>query len=136
MRAVVFMGDRELAFMDFEDPSPGPGEVVIEMKASGMCGSDLKFYRAPKGGGTAALGLGDKSTARSSPDTSFLRHRRRDRRGRLASGQIQVGQRVMVHHYKGCGHCKCTAASAGSSSAGKASWSTAPPDTARMRNTW
>ncbi len=29
------------------------------MKASGMCGSDLKMYRAK--GGAAALGLGDNS---------------------------------------------------------------------------
>ena len=26
-----------------------PGDVIIEMKASGMCGSDLKFYRAAPG---------------------------------------------------------------------------------------
>ena len=31
--------------MDFPDPEPGPDEVVLEIKASGMCGSDLKFYR-------------------------------------------------------------------------------------------
>ena len=33
---------------EFPDPTPGPGEVVLEMKASGMCGSDLRAYRAPK----------------------------------------------------------------------------------------
>ena len=32
--------------MEFPDPTPGPGEAVIEIKASGMCGSDLKMYRA------------------------------------------------------------------------------------------
>src|ERR687897_452747 len=42
----------------FPDPAPGPGEVVIQMKASGMCGSDLKFYRPPPGAAQAALGLG------------------------------------------------------------------------------
>ena len=59
MRGVVFLGGRELELREFPDPTPGPGEVVLEMKASGMCGSDLKFYRAPKGGaGASALGLG------------------------------------------------------------------------------
>jgi threonine dehydrogenase-like Zn-dependent dehydrogenase len=58
MKAVVFTGERELAFMEFPDPTPGPGEVVLAIKASGMCGSDLKFYRASKTGGTSALGLG------------------------------------------------------------------------------
>ncbi|MBT7509490.1 MAG: iditol 2-dehydrogenase, partial [Rhodospirillaceae bacterium] len=46
MKAVVFHGDRKLEIIDFPDPTPGPGEVVLEIKASGMCGSDLKFYRA------------------------------------------------------------------------------------------
>ena len=57
MKAVVFHGDRQLELMDFPDPTPGPGEVVLEIKASGMCGSDLKFYRAV--GGASSLGLGD-----------------------------------------------------------------------------
>ena len=39
---------RGLELMTFPDPTPGPGEVVIEMKASGMCGSDLHQYRRPK----------------------------------------------------------------------------------------
>ena len=46
MRGVVFTGNRQLELRDFPDPTPGPGEVVLEIKASGMCGSDLKFYRA------------------------------------------------------------------------------------------
>jgi len=45
LRGVVFLGDRELPLPDFPDPNPGPGEVVIAMKASGMCGSDLHPYR-------------------------------------------------------------------------------------------
>ena len=46
MRGIVFTGNRQLELRDFPDPTPGPGEVVLEIKASGMCGSDLKFYRA------------------------------------------------------------------------------------------
>src|SRR5260370_34145003 len=48
MRAVVFPGERAVEIMTFPDPTPGPGEVVLEMKASGMCGSDLHQYRRPK----------------------------------------------------------------------------------------
>ena len=54
MKGVVFTGDRKLELMDFPDPTPGPGEVVLEIRASGMCGSDLKFYRAPGGPGRTA----------------------------------------------------------------------------------
>jgi D-arabinose 1-dehydrogenase-like Zn-dependent alcohol dehydrogenase len=46
MQGVVFLGDRKLELRNFPDPTPGPREVVIEIKASGMCGSDLHVYRA------------------------------------------------------------------------------------------
>src|SRR5438046_6372929 len=54
MRGVGLQGERQLELMNFPDPTPGEGEVVVEMKASGMCGSDLHQYRRPKGG--AAIG--------------------------------------------------------------------------------
>src|SRR5256885_10568375 len=57
MRGVVFTGGREIELMEFPDPTPGPGEVVVEMKASGMCGSDLHQYRRPKSGGESIGGL-------------------------------------------------------------------------------
>lgn len=57
MRGVVFTGDKTLDFVSFDDPVPGPCEVVLEIKASGLCGSDLKFYRASKAGGFQALGF-------------------------------------------------------------------------------
>ena len=48
MRAIVFLGERKLDLMEVPDPTPAPDEVVIEIKASGMCGSDLHQYRGPK----------------------------------------------------------------------------------------
>src|SRR5437762_6942119 len=102
MRAVTFHGDRKLELMDFPDPSPGPGDVVLEIKASGMCGSDLKFYRAT--GGAATLGLGKVSgpiIAGHEPCgvIAAIGGGVPERRGR-------VGDRVMVHHYTGCGTCE------------------------------
>src|SRR2546427_3994053 len=57
MKGIVFLGNRKLELREFPDPTPGPGEVVIAIKASGMCGSDLHPYRAV-GNAAAALGLG------------------------------------------------------------------------------
>ena len=59
MKGVVFLGDRKLELREFPDPTPGPRDVILEIKASGMCGSDLKFYRAA-GNEAAALGLGGR----------------------------------------------------------------------------
>src|SRR2546429_9097705 len=57
MKGIVFLGGRKLELREFPDPTPGPGEVVLAIKASGMCGSDLHPYRAV-GNAAAALGLG------------------------------------------------------------------------------
>ena len=104
MRGVVFLGDRKVELRSFPDPTPGPGEVVLEMKASGMCGSDLKFYRSAPGEAQAALGLGNLSepfigghepcgvVAARGPGVS--------------EREAPIGQRVMDHHYAGCGVCK------------------------------
>ena len=102
MKGIVFPGERKLEIRDFPDPTPGPGEVVLEIKASGMCGSDLKFYRAS--GGAASLGLGKVSgpiiaghepcgvVAAIGPG--------------VAENQARIGMRVMQHHYRGCGVCE------------------------------
>src|SRR5947207_5465104 len=49
MKGVVFLGDRKLELREFPDPTPGPRDVILEIKASGMCGTDLHTYRAPGG---------------------------------------------------------------------------------------
>lgn len=102
MKGLVFAGDRKIEFRDFPDPTPGQGEVVIEMKASGMCGSDLKFYRPPAGAVAKALGLGDTEPVIGGHEPAGMV---------VAVGpgvderQARIGDRVMVHHYRGCGAC-------------------------------
>jgi threonine dehydrogenase-like Zn-dependent dehydrogenase len=38
MKGVVFLGDRKLQLKEFPNPIPGPRDVILEIKASGMCG--------------------------------------------------------------------------------------------------
>ena len=102
MQGIVFMGDRKLELQTFEDPTPGPGEVVLEIKASGMCGSDLKFYRSPQGEAMKALGFsaGAVVIAGHEPCGVVVAVG-----ANVNSKQVRIGQRVMVHHYRGCGAC-------------------------------
>lgn len=44
-----------LAVIEVPEPRPGPGEVLVEVKASGICGTDLHVYRSELGFG-ARLG--------------------------------------------------------------------------------
>jgi threonine dehydrogenase-like Zn-dependent dehydrogenase len=103
MRGIVFVGNRKVEIREFPDPTPGPGEVVLAIKASGMCGSDLHVYRAA-GNAAAALGLG------GSGGPFIAGH---EPCGVIAAvgpgvtgGDALLGRRVMNHHYKGCGRCK------------------------------
>ena len=104
MRGVVFLGERRVELRSFPDPTPGPGEVVIEMKASGMCGSDLKFYRSPPGAAQAALGIGTASEpfiGGHEPCGVVVA-----RGPGVSEREAPTGQRVMDHHYSGCGVCQ------------------------------
>jgi 2-desacetyl-2-hydroxyethyl bacteriochlorophyllide A dehydrogenase len=102
MQGVVFPGDRKVELRAFPDPTPGAGEVVLEIKASGMCGSDLKVYRA-SGSAPSALGLGGKGgpvIAGHEPCGVVVAVG-----AGVAENQARVGMRAMVHHYRGCGVC-------------------------------
>ncbi|MDQ6776213.1 MAG: alcohol dehydrogenase catalytic domain-containing protein, partial [Actinomycetota bacterium] len=75
---------------DMADPVAGPGEVVCDVLACGVCGSDVTdWYVAPKlpavlghepAGVVTAVGAGVSSVA--------------------------VGDRVAIHHHAPCGECR------------------------------
>ena len=101
MKGVVLPGDRRIEVMDFPDPSPGSDDVVLEIKASGMCGSDLHFYRATEG--AESLGLsGDDSPVIAGHEPCGVVVARG---GNVPDGIAPLGSRVMCHHYRGCGIC-------------------------------
>jgi threonine dehydrogenase-like Zn-dependent dehydrogenase len=102
MRGVIFLGERKLQLAEFADPAPGPHDVIVEIKASGMCGSDLKGYRAA--GGNASLGFGKISgpvIAGHEPCGIVAAVG-----SAVGERAARVGARVMVHHYTGCGACR------------------------------
>lgn len=100
MRGVVFTGNSTLEIATFLDPEPGQGEVVVEMKASGMCGSDLKFYRPAPGAAFAALGLKDGGQIIAGHEPAGVV-------AAIGKGvtRFKIGDRVMVYHYVGCTYC-------------------------------
>jgi len=102
MRGVTFLGGRRLQLAEYPDPTPGPRDVVVAIQASGMCGSDLKFYRAT--GETSSLGLGKVSgpvIAGHEPCGTVAAVG-----SAVDAATARIGARVMVHHYSGCGICR------------------------------
>src|SRR6266568_3890795 len=99
MQGLVFLGDRRVAVQQFADPVPGQGEVVVAIRASGMCGSDLPGYVASSSG------------TPSEPAQRIIKGHEpcgvvAERGPGVTESQAPIGQRVMVHHYRGCGACK------------------------------
>ena len=41
MKALVLQASNQLEFLDWPSPEPGPGEVLVRVKACGICGSDV-----------------------------------------------------------------------------------------------
>lgn len=94
MRGVVFPGDRRAEVKEFPRPEPGPGQVVVRMQVSGLCGSDLHLYRQ-----TSAQRAGNDTIPGHEPSGIV------DEVGEGVT-TVRVGDRVSVYHYLGCGHCK------------------------------
>ena len=104
MKGIVFTGNRKLEIRDFPDPTPGPRDVVLEIKASGMCGSDLHNYRAPpqeEGAVTGGIKRQSGTIAGHEPCGIVAAVG-----SAVTEKEARVGQRVMDHHYDGCGGCK------------------------------
>jgi threonine dehydrogenase-like Zn-dependent dehydrogenase len=103
VQGIVFLGDRKFDLMSCPDPSPGPDDAVLEMRASGMCGSDLDAYRRPPGE-TSTSGMpvptGPVIAGHEPCGVVVAVGRGVDPR------QARVGERMMVHHYSGCRACE------------------------------
>lgn len=111
MRGVVFLGNRQLEVANFAVPRPGPGEALIRMKASGMCGSDLHFYRAESPEKQLIdQGFGSFAERGLPADTRIIAGHEpcgviEDLGPGVDSRQFKPGDRVIVFHYEGCGYC-------------------------------
>lgn len=110
MRGVVFRGHRKLELMSFDDPVPGDAEVVLEMKASGFCGSDLHHYRGERGAsvrGKSAEFLAEHGLTFDTP--IIAGHEPCGVIAELGKNvdqrSFRKGDRVMVYHYDGCHYC-------------------------------
>ncbi|CAA9237847.1 MAG: hypothetical protein AVDCRST_MAG77-1349 [uncultured Chloroflexi bacterium] len=100
MKAALFYGGPDIRVEQLDTPKPGPGEVLVRVRAAGICGSDLHGYRGAR---PAQL------------DQSLPRERRQN--GHELAGEIAavgagvaglvVGQRVGIEpeHLISCGAC-------------------------------
>jgi L-idonate 5-dehydrogenase len=96
MRAVVIHAANDLRVQDWPEPSCGPGEALVRIKAGGICGSDLHYYH-DGGFGTvrvrAPMPLGHEIAGVVEAVGEGVSH-------------LAIGQRVAVNPSRPCGQCR------------------------------
>ncbi len=96
MRGVVLPGGRAVDWTERPVPEPGHGQVLVRMRASSICGSDIRaIYREHLGHGPEAY---QGVIAGHEPAGEVVE---------VGPGcrQLRVGARVAVYHIAGCGLC-------------------------------
>ena len=89
MRALVFHGPWTMSVEERPDPEPASGEVVIQILATGICGSDLHGFTGENGRRHPGQVMGHETVGRVlAAETPAL-----------------VGQLVTVNPVLGCGGC-------------------------------
>ena len=97
MRGVVLPGDSTVQQVRRDVPEPGPGQVLLAMKASSICGSDIRaIYREHLGHGPEAY---QGVVAGHEPCGQVVAVGPDCRR-------LSEGDRVVVYHISGCGVCE------------------------------
>jgi threonine dehydrogenase-like Zn-dependent dehydrogenase len=97
MRGVVLPGNSTVAFREQPVPTPGHGQVLVRMKASSICGSDIRaIYREH-------LGVGDEAYR-----NVVAGHEPCGQIAEVGPGckRFQPGDRVVLYHISGCGVCE------------------------------
>jgi threonine dehydrogenase-like Zn-dependent dehydrogenase len=97
MTGVILPGDSTVEFREVPVPTPGHGQVLVKMKASSICGSDIRaIYREH-------LGQGPEERYRG----VIAGHEPCGQVVEVGQGCVrsQVGDRVILYHIVGCGVC-------------------------------
>jgi threonine dehydrogenase-like Zn-dependent dehydrogenase len=96
MNGVVLPGNSSVSHVQRDVPEPGPGQVLLAMKASSICGSDIRaIYREHLGHGPEAY---QGVVAGHEPAGQVVAVGPQCR-------TLAVGDRVAVYHIAGCGVC-------------------------------
>ena len=97
MRGVVLPGERQLQFRDVPIPEPQAGQVLVRMKASSLCGSDLRAIYRPR----------DQGHGPEAYQGVIAGHEPCGVVEEVGPGvdTFKAGDRVVLYHIAGCGAC-------------------------------
>jgi D-arabinose 1-dehydrogenase-like Zn-dependent alcohol dehydrogenase len=97
VQAVFYTGSKHAVVSDIPKPEPESGQVLIEMRAAGICGSDVHVFRLPE----AELSKQPRSRLVPGHEASGIVHAVGD-----GVTNLKIGDPVLVYHYTGCYRCR------------------------------
>ncbi len=97
MQGVVLPGSRRVEIRSFPVPVPGHGQVLIRMKASSLCGSDLRAIYRPSNQGSGPEAY--RGVIAGHEPCGIIEQVGPD------VTRFRPGDRVVVYHIAGCGLC-------------------------------
>jgi propanol-preferring alcohol dehydrogenase len=98
MKGIEFLGNDQVEIKEFPDPEPGFREVVIRMKASAICRSDLHMYH-----GTSHLDREMTVSVIPGHEACGVVEKVGDG---ISKDEIEIGDRVAIYLAVGCGLCE------------------------------
>jgi threonine dehydrogenase-like Zn-dependent dehydrogenase len=103
MKAVVLRGPGNLAVEEVPMPPVGQGQVLLRVRACGICGSDLRYLAGENPWAQHTLGL-----RLPNPPRMILGHEVAGEIAQVGDGVpgARVGERVVALAFKGCGRCE------------------------------
>lgn len=88
MKVAVYYNNKDIRIEEREKPKINPGEILVQVKASGICGTDaMEWYRIKKA-------------------PRILGHEIAGDIVETKSNKFKAGQKVFVSHHVPCGVCK------------------------------
>jgi threonine dehydrogenase-like Zn-dependent dehydrogenase len=97
MKGLVLPGKRQTEIREYPVPEPGHGQALIRMKASSLCGSDLRAIYRPTDQGTGPEAY--RGVIAGHEPCGII-----EQVGPGVEG-FAAGDRVIVYHIAGCGEC-------------------------------
>lgn len=97
MRGIKFLGSEEVVVDNFPDPKAGFREVIVRMKASAICRSDMSLYH-----GTSVFDRASASNIIPGHEACGVVEELGEG---ISDEEIKLGDRVAIYLGIGCGYC-------------------------------
>lgn len=93
MRAARYHGEEDLRIEDVDRPAPAADEVLVDLRAASLCGSDVNYLSGKTDPASSPITLGHEGAGVVESVGEGVEH-------------VTAGDRVVIHYVESCGTCR------------------------------